>query len=59
MARGRPGRLSAEAVREIREWYERWTAVERPKQMAYRYGVHKSLLTQIGEGLLYKEVPRG
>lgn len=55
MKRGRPQRLSREAILEIRDWYRRWTAVERPKQMAHKHRCHKSLLQQIGEGRIYKD----
>lgn len=55
MKKGRPRRLDEAAVREIREWYARWAAVERPKQMAIRHGVHRSALLQIALGDIYKD----
>lgn len=55
MKKGRPQRLKPDAVREIREWYARWTTIERPQVMANKHGCNKSLLHQIGRREIYKD----
>ena len=55
MRKGRPQRLSQEAVRDIRNAWQRWAAVERPAQIARRHGVHVSTLRQIVSGYIYKD----
>lgn len=56
MKKGRPQRLTPEAVRDIRNSWQRWVAAERPAQIARRHGVHVSTLRQIVDGEIYKEV---
>lgn len=49
-------RLSAQAVREIREWFAAYTLMPKPREMVRRYGVPRERLYQIGYRKAYKAV---
>lgn len=56
MKRGRPPKLTAEAVREIRAWLETWRAVPRPREVARKHGIAQNRLYVIGDRREYKWV---
>lgn len=53
---GRPRKLTAAQVREIRDWYELRRRIPTPSEMATRYGVSATTLTQVATRREYKEI---
>jgi hypothetical protein len=54
--RGRPPKLTAEAVREIRAWLKAWRAMPRPAEVARKHGLYQGRVYKIGDGHEYKWV---
>jgi len=54
---GRPPRLTAQAVREIRAWHEKWCRIMRPQNIAKKHGISRSMLDEITERRAYRWVP--
>jgi hypothetical protein len=50
------GRLSRQAVRDIREWWAIYHMVPKPREIGRRYGINRSAIYDIVRGRRYKAV---
>jgi hypothetical protein len=50
------GRLSKQAVREIREWWATYCLVPKPREISARYGIRRDTVYDVAQGRLYKAV---
>jgi hypothetical protein len=48
-------KLTTANVREIRDWWTRYTAVEKPRQIRARLGISDTLLYMVARGKRHSE----